>query len=55
MVSNPVINPKKGTIDVARLREKFPEVAEECTVRNPHRRLLITVPKDLKAKVSAQS
>jgi putative phage-type endonuclease len=35
-------------IDVGKLREEFPEVAEACTVRRSHRRLTITVPKEMK-------
>jgi putative phage-type endonuclease len=55
VVSYPVINPKKGTIDATKLREEFPEAAEACTVRNPHRRLTISVPKSVKAKVTEPS
>ena len=48
IVGYPVINPKKGTIDVEALRRDYPEVAEAVTVRNSHRRLTISVPKRLK-------
>lgn len=48
IVSYPVINPIKGTIDVEMLRREYPEVAEACTVRNSHRRLTIKIPKRLK-------
>lgn len=48
IVSYPQVNPKKGTIDVTKLREEFPEVAEACTVRNSYRRMTIYVPKKYK-------
>lgn len=39
-------------VDVGLLREKYPEIAEAVTVKSSHRRLTITVPKELKPKVS---
>lgn len=35
-------------VDVAKLREEYPEVAEAVTVRSTYRRLTVTVPKHLK-------
>jgi putative phage-type endonuclease len=42
-------------IDVEKLKTEYPEVAEKCTRRSSYRRLTITVPKALKAKLAAES
>jgi predicted phage-related endonuclease len=47
VVSYPVVNSSR--IDVEALKRDFPEIAERVTVRSSHRRLTITVPKELKA------
>lgn len=52
VVGYPVVNSER--VDVALLRERYPEIAQEVTVKSSHRRLVITVPKDVKAKVEGQ-
>jgi hypothetical protein len=47
VVSYPVVNSSR--IDVEALKRDFPEIAEKVTVRSTHRRLTITVPKELKS------
>jgi putative phage-type endonuclease len=42
-------------IDVEKLKTEYPEVAEKCTRRSSYRRLTITVPKALKAKLAAEA
>jgi putative phage-type endonuclease len=46
VVSYPAVNTSR--INVERLKREFPEVAEAVTERSTHRRLTITVPKELK-------
>ncbi len=48
IVSYPPVTTSK--VDVGLLKEKYPDVAEAVTVRSTHRRLTITVPKEMKAK-----
>lgn len=48
VVGYPTVNSTR--IDVEALRRDYPEVAEAVTVKSQHRRLTITVPKDLKAR-----
>jgi putative phage-type endonuclease len=48
VVSYPTVNSSR--IDVEALKRDYPEVAQAVTVRSPHRRLTITVPKDMRAK-----
>jgi putative phage-type endonuclease len=40
-------------IDVDALKTKYPKIAEELTVRGSYRRLTISVPKEIKAKLAA--
>lgn len=47
VVSYPVVPTSK--LDVGMVRERHPDVAEECTVKNSHRRLSIRVPKQFKS------
>lgn len=51
VVSYPEVGSSR--IDVEALREKYPEIAEELTVKGSYRRLTISVPKELKAKFAA--
>lgn len=53
VVGYPVVSSSR--IDVEKLRELYPEIAEALTVKSTHRRLTITVPKDVKAKVTDES
>lgn len=46
VVSYPVVT--THGMDLAKLREEYPEVAEACTKKSTHRRLTITVPKEFK-------
>lgn len=46
VVSYPAVTTSR--IDVEALKRDFPEVAEKVTVRSQHRRLTITVPKEIK-------
>ena len=39
-------------INVTKLKEEFPEVAEKCTERSSYRRLTISVPKEIKRKLA---
>lgn len=48
VVSYPVVNSSR--IDVEALKRDYPEVAQAVTVQSSHRRLTITVPKDMKIK-----
>jgi putative phage-type endonuclease len=42
-------------VSVEKVRELYPEVAEACTERSSYRRLTITVPKQVKAKMAAEA
>lgn len=53
VVGYPVVTSTR--VDVEKLRELYPDIAEELTVKSTHRRLTITVPKDIKAKADVQS
>lgn len=53
VVGYPVVNSER--VNVTLLRERYPEIAAEVTERSSHRRLTITVPKDIKAKVEGGS
>lgn len=39
-------------VNIEKLKAEFPEVAEACTERSSYRRLTITVPKEIKAKLA---
>lgn len=47
IVSYPVVT--THGVDLAKLREDYPEVAEACTKKSTHRRLTITVPKEMRS------
>jgi putative phage-type endonuclease len=52
VVSYPEVSSTR--VDVEKLRTEYPEVAEACTVRGSYRRLTITVPRDIKAKIEEE-
>lgn len=52
IVGYPEVSSKR--VDVEMLRQEYPEIAEKVTVTSRYRRLTVTVPKDIKAKVEGK-
>jgi hypothetical protein len=52
ITSYPVV--KSTRIDLDALKTKYPEIAEELTVKGQYRRLNISIPKTLKQKWAAE-
>lgn len=52
VVSYPEV--KNGGVDVSMLKEKYPEIAEECAATGTHRRLNIKIPKALRKELGME-
>lgn len=52
IVGYPEVSSKR--VDVELLRQDYPDIAEKVTVTSRYRRLTVTVPKDIKAKVDGK-